>query len=81
MDKSTFEFEMGRADVFKKYETDRSEYWIGYQRGLRRAYHGKKFGTPEEHNLWLNAIYSEDTLRKQRGQGYRDGLKGTPTNV
>jgi hypothetical protein len=71
-----FEYEMGRARTMQGLESDSAEYWAGYQRGLRRAYHGKHFGTPAEHELWLASINSDDTFRRQRGQGYRDGLVG-----
>ena len=78
MDKATFEHETNRAKTFQGLETDRAEYWIGYQRGLRRAYHGESFGTAEEHALWLGASdnYGDDPIRRARGEGYRDGLKG-----
>ena len=74
----TFLHEMGRANTMRNLDSDNSEYWIGYQRGLRRVYHGENFGTPAEHKLWLESVDSDDTLRKQRGQGYRDGLAGKP---
>jgi len=78
MDKATFEHEMNRAKTFQGLETDRAEYWIGYQRGLRRAYHGESFGTAEEHALWLGASdnYGDDPIRRARAEGYRDGLEG-----
>ena len=78
MDKIAFEHEMNRAKTFQALETDRAEYWTGYARGLRRAYHGERFGTEQEHAQWMEAADSEDVLRRQRGQGYRDGLKGSP---
>ena len=71
-----FEHEMNRAKIFQEFEKNKTEYWIGYQRGLRRAFHGENFGTTEEHNLWLAAIKSDDTMRRQRGEGYCDGLQG-----
>jgi hypothetical protein len=71
-----FQHEMSRAKTFQVLEPGQAEYWAGYQRGLRRAFHGENFGTAEEHDLWLAAVDSDDVLRKQRGQGYRDGLKG-----
>ena len=69
---------MNRAKTFQGLETDRAEYWIGYQRGLRRAYHGESFGTAEEHALWLGASdnHGDDPIRRARGEGYRDGLAG-----
>ncbi len=54
--------------------TDNSDYGKGYQRGLRRYYHGESFGSPEEHELWLSL--SDD--RQELGDGYRDGFAGNP---
>ena len=76
--KERFEHEMNRAKTFQKLEPDRADYWVGYMRGLRRAYHGENFGTPEEHASWMGAKdnYGDDPVRRARGEGYRDGLKG-----
>lgn len=51
------------------------DYSAGYQRGLRRHYHGDKFGTDAEHNLWLKMGIDGDH-RTELGKGYRDGLAG-----
>jgi len=69
MDKATFEHEMNRAKTFQGLETDRAEYWIGYQRGLRRAYHGESFGTAEEHAPygWGLQTTTGTTLYGRRG--------------
>lgn len=76
MTEQMFKFEMRRAETMRKYtEPERSEYWTGYIRGLRRAYHGEKFGNAAEHNFWMDAKNSLDESRKQRGQGYCDGLE------
>lgn len=48
------------------------DYGAGYQRGLRRHYHGEKFGEPGEHELWV----SLDGSRQAQGDGYRDGVAG-----
>ena len=76
IDEKTFKSELLRAATLRKLETDclKSDYWAGYERGLRRAYHGVKFGTAQEHILWLDLVNSQDESRKQRGAGYRDGL-------
>jgi len=56
-----------------------SEYWAGYQRGIRRNYHGDKFGTTDEHALWLSlADETGDDTRRFRGIGYRVGFDGMP---
>jgi hypothetical protein len=77
LSEAQFQHEMAKAKTFQGLKSDRAEYWTGVQRGLRRAFHGQAFGTEQEHDLWLRAVNSDDVLRQQRGQGYRDGLKGT----
>ncbi len=52
-----------------------SDYGSGYMRGLRRHYHGKQFGTSEEHRQWLSFGRGGDP-RVELGRGYRDGLAG-----
>jgi ribosome modulation factor len=52
-----------------------SEYARGYRRGLRRKYHGDKFGTAEQHAMCLQ-IQSNDNQRKEHGRGYQDGFAG-----
>ena len=63
---------------FKTYmEAARSlggDYSSGYQRGLRRHYHGEDFGTEAEHQKWLTL----DDYRQELGDGYRDGFAGNP---
>jgi hypothetical protein len=52
------------------------DYLAGYQRGLRRTYHGKAFGTEEEHAKYLSLVDDIDPARVELGRGYRDGLQG-----
>ena len=52
------------------------EYWRGYQRGLRRHYHGASFGSATEHRRWMGA--AEEPHRSALGTGYRDGYAGRP---
>lgn len=73
MDFERFKKEMVRAETLAKME--RESYWRGYQRGLRRAYHGHNFGTIEEHQKFLDAINSLDEGRRETGRGYADALK------
>jgi len=75
LDKPHFELEMNRARSMIVAGQD-VNYWNSYQRGLRRAFHGLAFGTPGEHEKWLDAALSDDPQRAARGRGYRDGLKG-----
>lgn len=67
---------MRRADTLRRVESDplRSEWWVGYMRGLRRAHHGERFGSQAEHEMWLAAADSTDPKRSALGQGYRAGL-------
>ena len=54
---------------------EQSDYWHGYQRGLRRGYQGELFGTEAEHKLWMRlADDGPDRASRERGRGYRDGL-------
>ena len=52
---------------------ERSEYWSGFQRGVRRLYHGENFGTPAEHEQWLNCD-TGDGIRAELQLGYRTGF-------
>ena len=70
----TFETEMARARIMRSLESATNDYWIGYERGLRRANHGETFGTDDEHAAWMALIKSPDDRRVLRGIGYRDGL-------
>jgi len=77
MTEQKFKSEMRRAEAMRRIADDpmMPEYWAGYIRGLRRSYHGDKFGTAAEHKLWRSlACEKRDESRKQRGRGYRDGL-------
>ena len=76
VDGSRFELEMNRAKSMLLCGTGNADYWQGYQRGLRRAYHGERFGTAAEHALWCEALHSDDPQRAARGRGYRHALRG-----
>ncbi len=61
--------------IFIQYVTPPKNYYdLGYQRGLRRFYHGEKFGTQSEHEEWMNLSGN----RKNMGKGYQDGFSGLP---
>lgn len=53
------------------------DYSAGYLRGLRRHYHGEKFGTVEEHEKW-SGLGLDGDHRIELGTGYRDGVAGLP---
>lgn len=71
---------MRRADTMLRVEPDpvKAEWWRGYMRGLRRAHHGDRFGTETEHQLFLDAAASDDSMRQARGKGYAAGLTLEP---
>lgn len=73
---SKFASLMRRADTLRRVESDliRSQWWVGYMRGLRRAHHGERFGSHAEHEMWLAAIESSDPQRAALGRGYRAGM-------
>ena len=77
INEKNFKSLMMQAKTFQKLGEDQ-DYWMGYQRGLRRAFHGGNFGTEQEHELWLAQVDSTDASRRQRGEGYRDGLEVKP---
>lgn len=55
--------------------SDDQRYWAGYIRGLRRYYHGEKFGTEEEHIKYISlADEARYESRQRMGQGYVDAL-------
>jgi hypothetical protein len=74
---TTFQSEMRRAETRRRLATDptEAEYFAGFIRGLRRAYHGERFGTAAEHALWLTLADDVDESRAAEGRGYRDGLR------
>ncbi len=78
MDEQTF-FRLGlAAKSLQEKATDESEqkFWEGYRRGLRRKYHGERFGTDDEHAEWMSfADELSDLSRRLRGIGYRAGFE------
>jgi len=79
MKQSDFEHNMHGAKQISELseEPHDHDYWCGYQRGLRRHHHGEKFGTAEEHALWMAAAgQTRDEQRRHRGLGYRAGFDG-----
>jgi len=78
MDQKQFRSLMAMAKTFQEVVPDRSDFWYGFQRGLRRLYHGENFGTPEEHEQWMNCRdgeYRRDLQTGYRAGFYRDQLK------
>ncbi len=78
MNQAKFQSEMHRAAAMRRLATDPTEanYYTGYIRGLRRRYHGERFGTEEDHALWLALADDQDPARTAQGRGYREGLQG-----
>jgi len=75
MTKQEFKSLMAQAET-RRILTGRQGYYEGYTRGLNRSYDGEKFGTFEEHKLWLAFFSDDDPTRAEKGRGYRDGLQG-----
>lgn len=73
MNEQQFKNKMNYARGMKETSED-DNYWSGYIRGLRRYYHGEKFGTQEEHEKYLSLIRDSDESRNSLGQGYSDAL-------
>ena len=73
MERTQFESLMRKARTMQSLEPepDRANFWKGFQQGLRRKFHGENFGTPEEHEKWLNL---NDDTRRQLAIGYRLGF-------
>lgn len=71
-----FRSHVARARMLRESagDIDDQHYWEGYQRGLRRAYHGERFATEQEHRQWLGLVHSRNELRRRRGEGYIDAL-------
>jgi hypothetical protein len=75
MDENRFLSLMRKARNYSYLHGD-PDYWHGYQRGLRRGFHGELFGTDDEHNRWVRlADEGRDQASRDRGRGYRDGLE------
>ena len=76
MQETFFQRNLRAAYDLKKLSAD-PDFLDGYIRGLRRCYHGERFGTEEDHQKWM-ALKDEigDRQRKARGEGYRWGLMG-----
>ena len=65
-------------NIFEKYmsfaKVQPGDYYKGYQKGLRRLYHGEKFGTVEDHKKHMAMA----DHRQEMGEGYRAGFSGEP---
>lgn len=46
---------------------ERTDYWNGFQFGIRRAYYGEVFSMPLSHDVYIE-------LEGDRGDGYRAGF-------
>lgn len=81
MDERTFQSMMLRARTLAHLDAEHTDYWTGYQRGLRRHYHGERFGTDEEHAQWMAMADAPDRTQADRGRGYRDGFAGRAPSI
>lgn len=77
-DNGNFRVLMRRCDTLSRTATADQEPWYdGYRRGLRRAHAaagGQRFGTDDEHELYLAAADSHYERIATLGRGYRAGL-------
>ena len=74
MNDSTFKAKLFHAAIMAEI-ANRPDYWRGYSRGFRRAYHGGAFGLEGEHDLWLALADRDDEQSAERGLGYLHGLE------
>lgn len=78
MEKTKFRSLLTMAKSLQSVDPDRSDFWRGFQRGIRRLYHGENFGTAEEHEKWMSCRdgdYRRDLQTGYRAGFYRDQLK------
>jgi len=71
MDKKRFQSLLGMAKSMQSIDHDRADFWRGFQRGIRRSFHGENFGTQEEHEKFYNCRDGE--YRRDLQTGYRAG--------
>ena len=72
MEENKFKNLIALAKSLQELDPDRSDFWKGFQRGIHRLHHGKKFGTESEHEMYLSCANGGD-YRKQLQTGYRAG--------
>ena len=72
MEKTQFQSLLGMARSMQSLDLDRADFWRGFQRGARRAYHGEAFGTDAEHHQWMRCRDGE--YRRDLQTGYRAGF-------
>jgi hypothetical protein len=75
MDGNTFTRLLHGARMLQIAGVIGNDYFRGYQRGLRRLLHGKRFGSEAEHAHWLRMGLENDP-EVELGNGYRDGFAG-----
>ena len=74
MKKLQFQSLLGMAKTMQSIDREYADYWMGFQRGVRRLYHGENFGTHEEHEQFMNCADGE--YRKKLQAGYHAGYSG-----
>jgi len=72
--RAVFDLAVRNAKMERSLSPTKSHYWLGYLRGIRRGFYGETFGTLTEHERYLALIEDADRTRRERGQGYRDGI-------
>jgi DNA-binding CsgD family transcriptional regulator len=80
MTKNEFQHNVIGAKTFLELSPEQydgsSDFWMGYGRGLRRHFYGDRFGTEQEHKIWLSFADSLDISYRMRTLGYRTGFEG-----
>ena len=73
MTEEQFRREVARAETMRQLgEADEQAYWEGYLRGVRRVYHGARYGSEAEHEAMRRE--TGDAIRERRRRGYLDAL-------
>ncbi len=71
MDRKSYEEQMQKAQA-NLFIGNRPDYWLGYQKGLQRQFHGEAVVSTAEHIEWLT--YLDEPSTREKGNGYWDGL-------
>ena len=71
MQQSEFQYNLTGARTLAGHSSPpESDFWQGYQRGLRQHFHGAAFGTDDEHTLWM-ALADEERDDDEDGNEVR----------
>jgi len=74
VDEQAFNAKIYHTEVMRDI-SDRADYSAGYCRGLRRAFHGERFGAEEDHAHWISLSDRPDEQSRECIRGYIDAIK------